>query len=395
MNNDKPILLFRGDPDVCYGILRLFSDELYAALSEQGEEVIYHDAKNESPEKYAGNEYKAIVGFMDMIFLNKEVGLKEHLLDRIYGPKIEYWPDHPAVFYRTFHCRPGDYHILAPDNNYVSYINRYYHGVRAFYFPPAGCIKGKLKPFSEREYGISFVGTYDDWHKSLVIMENVDDQTYAIEKKYLDVLVSCPELTAEDALEEIMNEMGLKFSETEFVQAMSQLQRLASAGVSKFYRQEMIQHLLDRGLDIDVFGDSWREAPFADHRLLHIHPKVSADRMEDIYLNSRISLNMMTWHKDAITERVLDSMLAGCIAVSDETAALKQGFIYNDGENDDIAELLLYSLKDLESLPGILQNHMDDEALAARGREKALKYHTWKNRAKLLLEIIDEINRGG
>ncbi len=392
MGSKKPILIFKGDIKVCYGILRVFSDELKNALTDLGEEVIYLDVEEDIIEPYIDKEYKAVIAFMEVIFSNRTPGGNDPLFDHFYGPKFNYWPDHPAVFYKQLVNTPKDYYILTQDGYYAKYINKHYKSVsKAFYFPPAGSIRGEIRPFSERRYEVSFLGTFKDWQKQLKIIQRSDPQTRVIGEKFLEILVSYPDLTTEAAFEKTMRELGARPTEKEFVEALHQIHWLADEGVAKFYRQEMINHLIESGIDIDVFGDTWKNAPFADNPHLHIHPTVPADRIADIYRDSKVSLNMMTWHKDCITERVLDSMLAGSIAVSDETAALKNEFVYNDGINDDKAEVLLYDLKNLEALPDIIRSHINDEKLAKRGYEKALEKHTWKNRAKKLLEIIDEV----
>ena len=117
---------------------------------------------------------------------------------------------------------------------------------------------------------------------------------------------------------------------------------------------------------------------------MRIHPESPADRVSEVYRDSKISINIMTWHKDSVTERVLDSMAAGSICLTDETPALKEFF--SEGKN-----ILYYSLNELEKLPNIIRNNVDNEDIALAGREKVMKDHLWKNRAEEFMEILGRI----
>ena len=81
IDNIKPILIFKGDADVCYGILRYFSDEFSKALLSIGENVIYFDPKRDSIRECFGKEYKAVVGFMESFFYNTVPGSNTFLFD--------------------------------------------------------------------------------------------------------------------------------------------------------------------------------------------------------------------------------------------------------------------------------------------------------------------------
>ena len=118
--------------------------------------------------------------------------------------------------------------------------------------------------------------------------------------------------------------------------------QLADRGVSRLYREEIVKTILDAGYAVDVFGDRWNNSPYAGNPNLKIHKEIAASEVQEIYKNSKISLNIMTWHKDSITERVLDSMAAGSIVLTDTTPALEECFKKYPSDN---AEILLFSLK--------------------------------------------------
>ena len=380
-DNKMPILIFQGDADECYGVLRYFSAELKTALESLGENVIYFDPKTDSIRECFGKQYKAVIGFMETFFYNTLPESDTFLFDLILGPKFNYWPDHPAFYYRFANAFPKDYHILTLDRNYVKYINTYYERATAFFLPPGAALPGEYIPFVEREYEVSFMGTFVDYRDALAGFNSSDEVTRIISETYLNYMINNPGVTTEDAFVETLKKLGANVTREQFLSELCKTLRIATQGAARYYREQLLKVLLEGKITVDVFGDSWKNSPFADNEFLRIHPEIRADRTIDVYRNSKISINIMTWHKDSITERVVDSMAAGSICLTDETPALRESFI--DGK-----DILFYSLDSLERLPDIIRSNVDNEDIALAGKEKVLKEHLWKNRAAELLDII-------
>ena len=85
---------------------------------------------------------------------------------------------------------------------------------------------------------------------------------------------------------------------------------------------------------------------------------------------SKISLNIMSWHKDGLTERVLNAMLCRSVVLSDWSLALEENFA--NGK-----DLLLFSLNQIGRLPGMIKDLLEDEArlgtISRNGFEKLLQ----------------------
>ncbi len=382
MNNNYPVLIFKGDKDICYGVLWDFSIQLKDAFISVGEEVLLFDVQKDDIRECFGKSYKAVIGFMESFFYNKIPGTNDYVFDQIQGPKFNYWPDHPSFYYRFMDSFPKDYHILTLDRNYVSYINSFYKNVTAYYLPPGGRETLNSIPFSERKYEVSFLGSYVDYRDVLTSFNANDEVTKTITTSYLDYMVNHPLETTEQAFIHTLSKLGANVTTEQFLEELCKIHRIATMGAARYYKEKVIQTLIDNEISIDVFGDSWKKAPFADSRFLNIHPEVSTENAFEIYGDSRISLNIMTWHKDSVTERVLDAMLAGSIVLTDETPALRESF-------EEAREILYFSLDNLQNIPDLIRNNKNNESLAQAGRQKALADHLWVNRAKCLLEIIE------
>lgn len=383
-NKNCPILIFKGDEELCYGILRFFSEELEKALISVGEEVVFFDPKKDVISRCFGKEYKAVIGFMETFFYNRIPGTDTFVFNLINGPKFNYWPDHPAFYYQFIDVFPKDYHILTLDRNYVKYINKYYNNVDAFFLPPGACEPGELIPFSERKYNLSFLGTYVDYREVLDTYNSADEVTSVISKTYLDYLIKSPTLTTEEAFAQTLAYLEAYVSTDQFLSVLQSTHRIATMGAARYYKEKVIQTIVDKGIIVDVFGDSWRKSPFAESSCLRIHDSVPPENAVDVYRDSRISLNIMTWHKDAITERVLDSMISGSISLTDETPALRESFLDNK-------EILFFSFDELDKLPDIIECNINDESIALAGCKKVRASHCWKDRAKELLKIIETL----
>ena len=102
--------------------------------------------------------------------------------------------------------------------------------------------------------------------------------------------------------------------------------------------------------------------------------------------DSKFSLNIMSWHKDGLTERIFNGMLCQSVVLSDQTTALRENFV----NGQDIA---LFSLKQLSTLPEQVKSLLADNVklteIALNGYHKALAEHSWIQRAEQLLHIWD------
>lgn len=101
---------------------------------------------------------------------------------------------------------------------------------------------------------------------------------------------------------------------------------------------------------------------------------------------SKLSLNIMSWHKGGFTERMANIMLAGAVLVTDDTTYLMGKYTDED--------LLTFSLEEREKLPDKIKYLFDHEEyrkiIAQNGKQKTLLQHTWDKRAEQFLDILDK-----
>lgn len=106
-----------------------------------------------------------------------------------------------------------------------------------------------------------------------------------------------------------------------------------------------------------------------------------------IWQHSKISLNIMSWHKGGFTERMANIMLCGSVLATDATTYLQRDYTKED--------MIVFSLDAPETLSEqiqtLLQNEPLRQSIAANGKAKTLKLHTWKKRAEEFLKLQQQI----
>lgn len=412
MGGKEPILIYLGS-DICYNVLNEFALRLGTALQGLGETVEYYDvaAAGESGlSAYAGRRFRAVIGFQSYLFDIYLPKAGVYLHDFIEGPKFNFQFDHPIWMNQHYQNLPKDCYILTHDRDYAAFIKRYYpRAAGAYLLPPggveaagvdapgdpgvdvsenagAGDITGNYNG-ALRRYEVSFVGTYTDYRKYLPAVYGSSGLVRRLAMRFLSRMRRCPNETAEAALREAMGQLEINCGKAEFLGAMDGLKTMIYC-IMSYYRERVVEVLLAAGISLEVFGDSWKNSPFGAHPCLHIHPAVSPEESLTMLERSRVSLNVMAWHKDGFTERIANSMLHGSVVCTDKSRYLTEQF--RDGE-----ELLLYDLEQLDILPERIQSVLADEtkrqAMAQAAYDKAIRQHTWKTRAEEFLRRLQEL----
>ena len=194
-----------------------------------------------------------------------------------------------------------------------------------------------------------------------------------------------PTLTAEQALQEVLRTRKIIISEGEFLDLLYDFRRVIYC-VMHYYRDRVLRNILQSGIKIDVFGNSWMNCPLTCYSNLVCHPDVTVEESLDIWKQSKLSLNIMSWHKGGFTERMANIMLAGAVLVTDDTTYLNGNYTDED--------LLVFSLEERGKLPDkikyLLAHEKQRNKIAENGRKKTLSQHTWDKRAEQFLNLLVE-----
>lgn len=408
-DNTLPILIYRG-AGVCFNVLNLFTDELAKALLDCDQQVEIFDVEKEGNQALTGligRRFKAIIGIQTHVFSVLMQDKKTCLHDLIAGPKYNMILDHPAWMKEHIDNGPKDYHLLIHDRNYLSFVSRYYKNVKkSYYFPPGGVSpndaaqthpslsatadRAPLSRLSsdpvKKQFDLTFIGSYYDYRKRLALIHSYDRFHRFLAARFLRFMCQNPDEPAEQAFQQALAYYQISISDEDFLTLFYEMRQVCFCAMT-YYREKIIRSLLDAGIQIHVYGDTWTNAPFTSCPNLICHPAVSPQEGLETMAQSKISLNIMSWHKDGLTERILNAMLSQSAVLSDKSGILEDIFV--NGQ-----DLILFSLRQLDTLPALVKALLADEKhlwdITINGYEKARKYHQWKNRAESFLQILDE-----
>ena len=379
----KPVLIFKGN-DTCYNVLNTFADELKNSIEKSGYKTEIFDVDREDWKevvRYQNKHYKAVVGFQSFLFSVKMEDGKRYLADFIKAPKFNFLLDAPICFSSHLGYKAEDFTILTHDINYKNFLEKHYKQ-QAKILPPGGMISQNPVNITERKYELTFLGSYGDYRKILLELEGLSAEDKAIGNALFERLKTESELTLEAGFDKVIKERGLVMDEDTYFVRLHRVRRVLYAA-SYYFREKAIKAILESGLRLTVFGESFKNSPFAGCQNLNICEEVPAERSLEVYENSKISLNFMTWHKAGLTERMANIMLAGAVLLTDCT----DGF--SEGAGEDFVDFKLSAIDSLpEKIKELLKNDSLLSKIAHNGRKRALSSMTWDKRAEELLKLI-------
>lgn len=388
-DDTQPILLYRG-PNICYNALSLFIHELAKALRSCRQRVQIIDGESggfSDLTPFIGCHFKAMIGIQTSVFSNMFINTNTNLSNLIVCPKFNILLDHPIVMKEQLENGPKNYYLLLHDRNYISFAKHYHSNIKkCLYFPPAGTLpQTPYCSLEQKKYDITFIGTFFDYRKLLSSIWNYGRFYRHLAARYIYALRHNPDCPAETAFWQALEYYGISLSNADFLSLFDMLKPVPRC-ISYYFREKIIHTLLNADIEIHVYGNSWKNAPFANHKSLICHTALPLQDTLYVMQRSKISLNIMSWHKDGLTERILNGMLCQSAVLSDTSTRLEEEFI--DGE-----DIILFRLTQISSLPNRIRKLLAApeqlQKIAENGYKKAMKKHLWIHRAKQLLNIID------
>ena len=372
VENTAPCMVFVGD-NTCSGVLAGFAKTLADELVLLGQAVITTDGKygdyNSIPTDQLLNQpYKAVIGFQAPAFAKP-------MLHGMKGKKIQFWFDDP-VFSRDFFANHvKDTYVLCQDGDYADYIKRHFAIPNSMQFPPGGTVVNNLS--TEKIYDVTFVGNYEP------LPECVYDD--AFETGFFTYMITHPDDTFERGMREYLRIQDIACEENELSVYLQKVRNVCQDVLHR-ERHVMIEKIVSSGIKLHVFSENWNMYKGKGRENLIIHPMIFGEEPYRVWAQSKIGLNIMRGHKAGMTERIANIMLCGACCLSDETVYLREHF--TDGE-----DIFLFKRTNLDELPDkiqyLLTHDEERERMAREGQKKAFKEHTWKVRAKQLLELLN------
>ncbi|MCI8530765.1 MAG: glycosyltransferase family 1 protein [Lachnospiraceae bacterium] len=374
----------------CYNVVNDMAQNLARGLSECGKNVeIYNLAHTDSDHlvQFVGKHYQAVIGFQNKLL---ECYLKDsgcYFTDLIHGPKIQILFDHPFWFHMQLNRHGKEVYFLTHDETYVEFIREYASTVAGCFLMPLGGTIQKTHN-RNRDLDVVFMGTYWDYREYFAQLKRCNRTDRRMAARYLKYLRKWTNQPAEAAFNQMLLDYGIWAGKEEIARMMYGMGNVHRC-IIDYYRERIIRILLDAGIYLHVYGQSWKNSPFADCRQLICHDEVAAERSSEILQRAKISLNILSWHKGGCNERIINSMLAGATVVTEKSSYIEKHFA--DGR-----ELCCYDLEELDKLPDLIKGLLkqDDfrERIADSGRRKAEKEYSVGVWAERMIALIEQIN---
>lgn len=278
--------------------------------------------------------------------------------------------------------------VFGCDRNFCNYMNRFFPKVNHTEFIPlSGSSYPEYVPYQERTMDIIFTGTWQNpeeikyglfskFEHSGVLLRFLEDM--------LEDIIVNSHYTLQECLSRTLKKYNQEVSDADFHELMGEF-LMVDFYARFYYRDKVVRVLLDDGLTIHVFGQGWENFCSEHMENLVIH-EGGAYAAEKALADAKIALNIMPWFKDAFQERIAAAMLSKTIAVTDESKYTVEKF-------EDNRELIIFSLKDIESLSGRLKyllSHPEEAVKIAENGYRKVQNHTWYNRTYNMLRKIEE-----
>ncbi len=379
VRNTAPIFIITGD-DTAYGVMKDFAISLSEVFVKQGQAVITTDGRYvpyQGVEDVDGKDLKALIGFQAPALFNP-------YFQSYAAPKFQFWFDDPVFFDDVFQQIEGDdsYYLLCQDGYHAEHFRKHYHLKNAIQFPPGGIDEGE-PDYENRDLDIVFIGTYSDpeVYRKNNASQSKEERDFS--GAYVKYMLEHSELTYEQGVQGLLNQRGITLSEPDYEKLIWSLGS-EYRYIRSIFRQRVIESIAESGIQLHVYGECWNSYQGKGKENLILHPAIKPNETKEILRRTKISLNIMSWHKDGMTERVIESMLAGAVCVTDETK-----YIREQG-----CPAGLFQLNALGELPVLLMKILAETSYRIELAKKAYTYaketHCWDERAEEILRIVSE-----
>ncbi len=365
-----------------YDAMRIYIDELAIAFEQEGNLCTVLDGTSKAfqddlIETLQNHSYDFVLT-CNGIFMSPAV---RKLLKTKYCTWIF---DHPIHHMERLQQGDENTFVLCCDRNNVNYVRRFFPNITHVDFVPlSGSCVEDIVPYRQRTIDLVFTGSNLMAEDAMKSIQEQPGPIKDIALEMVDMIHSNSSLTLEESLAIALNNHNIDVDDQHF-QDILFCTKDVGRYMRAFYREKIVQTIVEAGIPIHVFGSGWDKCEFSK-KSNFIQCKGYGQTSLRTVANAKISLNVMPWFKDGFQERIAAAMLNGAVSLTDSSKYITENFI--DREN-----IRLYSLDKIELIPSIIQELLDDvdfsERIAQSGYCIAKAQHTYKNRVRQILKIL-------
>lgn len=293
--------------------------------------------------------------------------------------------DHPFYYHKFLNAVPSLYVHLSIDHGHENYMRRYFPDIKSGTFLPLAGTEILNKPYEERNTEIVMTGNYTPPERFEQYITRINNDYTEFYYGIIDDLIAHPSLGMEEAFEKhLLREMP-DLSDNDLKLCMENM-IFIDLYVRFYFRGLVVRTLVDNDFRVHVYGGGWDLLDCKKKNNIINGKSITSLKCLQVISDSKISLNVMPWFKNGGHDRIINSMLNGALSLSDDSIWLRENF-------SDNKEIVYYSLSHIDQLPAIANDLLSNpdriKEIANGGYQKAKKFHTWANRAKVLAELIE------
>ncbi|QHQ60704.1 glycosyltransferase [Anaerocolumna sedimenticola] len=388
----KKILILKGISQ--YNVLRYAADAIASGFKDLGCQVKvigFHAADDfDVALREIMGEYDLIFSFQ-ALFFDYKLEDNTFLYNNISTPVFGYIVDHPSYHHERLSAElNSNVYLGCIDNKHVSYIRRYYPGIKnVFYIPHAGFESKERIPFEKKDIDLFFPGTYTPSLSYVEAINQLPDIFCKTAYKIIEYMQNDLTVTLEGALEVYFNSIGFNCSIDEFRELMVMLLPV-DGYIRSFYRDLCIHTLLENGIHVTVAGNGWREfiTSYSENLNVISDKGIDIENVIELIGRSKIVLNVIPTYKEGLHERLITGMHCNAVSLTHSSTSIEKFF--KNKEN-----IVIFDLNNTDQLPYIVNDLLTDvnksKEIAIKGCSIAAGNHKWSDRARDILNICCNI----
>lgn len=303
-------------------------------------------------------------------------------------PFINIVVDHPFYYHNFCPLLPADYTQISVDREHEAYLKRFFPDIkRGPFLPLAGTSlwqEESLPGWEERPVDVVFTGNYVNPQKFEKDITRIDDEYTAFYHAIIDDFIAHPHLNMTEGIVRHLWD-GVEDITEEGIRDIMPNMIMIDLYVRHYFRGEVVRQLADAGICVTCIGSGWESLVCAHPENITCRNMMRSEECLRALSRARISLNVMPWFKDGAHDRVFNSMLNGAVCFTDWSRYLSE-------ELSDGKDVMFYELDQLQELPERIRALLGDrerwEEIRRRAFRRAVKYHTWGDRARRIHKEI-------
>ncbi|MDO5521979.1 MAG: glycosyltransferase [bacterium] len=295
--------------------------------------------------------------------------------------------DHPFYYHPILADMPNNNIQLCIDRQHLAYVNRFFPQITHTGFLPLAGTRYhedeyfKEQPYEEREMDIVFTGNYAAPETFEKHITRVNEEYTEFYYKIINELITCPSTSMDACMEKhLLRELEDEKTDQNIMDGMAAM-IFIDLYVRMYFRGQVVKTLVDNGFKVNVVGAGWEKLTCSHPENLIMHKECKSAECLEYIQKSKISLNVMPWFKDGAHDRIFNTMMNQAVTLTDSSKYIEEQY-------QDKKELFYYKLEELEKLPQIVQEILNDhemtKELIGKAYEKTNKEHTWKQRAEAI-----------